>query len=95
MGGKFMISISSALRAASGLKGGDVVEVRLELETAPSTVEVPADLQEALAQARLEKIFDQQAPSKRKEFVLQVEEAKTVETRARRIGKNVALLEGK
>ncbi len=87
MGGKYMISFSSAHRAASGLKGGDAVEVTLELEAAPRTLEVPADLQKALSKAKLEAVFENQAPSRRKEFVRQVEEAKTAETRERRIAK--------
>ena len=96
MGGKYMISFSSAHRAASGLKGGDAIKVTLELETAPRTVEVPADLQGALSKAKLTEVFEKQAPSKRKEFVRQVEDAKTAETRTRRIEKIVAtLLEGK
>lgn len=94
MGGKYMISLSSAHRAASGLKGGDAVEVTLELKTAPRTVEVPADLQKALEGAGLEEVFAKQAPSKRKEFVRQIEEAKTAETRARRLEKIVAQLGG-
>jgi hypothetical protein len=92
MGGKFMIPLSKAHRAASGLKGGDAVEVTLELETTPRTVEVPADLARALAKAKLSKVFEGQAPSKRKEFVRQVEEAKTAETRERRIAKIIAQL---
>ena len=96
MGGKFMIAFSSAHRAASGLKGGDAVKVILELETAPRSIEVPADLHQALSKAQLNQVFEQQAPSKRKEFVRQVVEAKTEETKARRIDKIVAtLLEGK
>lgn len=92
MGGKYMISFSSAHRAASGLKGGDPVEVTLELETTPRTIEVPEDLKSALAKADLEATFEKQAPSKRKEFVRQVEEAKTQETRERRIAKIVEQL---
>jgi uncharacterized protein YdeI (YjbR/CyaY-like superfamily) len=84
--------LSKAHRAASGLKGGDAVEVTLELETTPRTVEVPADLARALAKAKLSKVFEGQAPSKRKEFVRQVEEAKTAETRERRIAKIIAQL---
>lgn len=93
MGGKFMIAFNSAHRAASGLKGGDAVEVTLELETAPQSI-VPTDLLEALSEAKLGEVFDQQAPSKRKEFVRQVVEAKTAKTRVRRIEKIVAQLGG-
>ena len=49
MGGRSMIGFSSAHRAASGLKGGDEVEIELQLETAPREVEMPSELTAALA----------------------------------------------
>lgn len=86
MGGAFMISFSSDHRKASGIKGGDTLEVDLELDTEPRIVEVPADLAAALAAipGAREK-FDALATSSRKEFVRQVEEAKSQETRDRRV----------
>jgi hypothetical protein len=86
MDGKYMIAFSKANRDASGIKGGDPIEVTLELDEKPRTVEVPADLMAALsAKAGAVAAFEKQAFSKRKEFVRQVEDAKTPETRARRI----------
>ncbi len=41
--GKFMVGFSADHRAKSGLKGGDDVDVDIELDTEPRTVEVPAD----------------------------------------------------
>ena len=93
MGGKHMIAFSAAHRAASGLSGGDPIEVTLTLETAPRTVEVPAALQEALANAGLEEAFAAQAPSRRKEFARQVAEAKAEDTRDRRIAKIIEALQ--
>jgi Bacteriocin-protection, YdeI or OmpD-Associated/Domain of unknown function (DUF1905) len=87
MGGNSMIPLSKAHREASGLTGGDTVEVTLELETAPRTISVPADLAAALDAAGATERFEALAFSKRKEFVRQVDEAKTPETRARRIEK--------
>lgn len=92
MGGKFMIALSKANREAAGLKAGDKVEVTLELETAPRTVEVPKDLASALSKAGAKKTFDALAFSKRKEFVRQVEDAKTQEARERRIAKIITEL---
>ena len=46
--GGFVISQSSAHRTAAGLTAGDEVEVTLELDTTPRTVEVPSDLENAL-----------------------------------------------
>ncbi len=93
MGGRFMIPFSAAHREASGIKAGDAVAVTLELDEAPRTVDVPADLAAALAEkAGARKAFDALAFSKRKEFVRQVEDARTQETRERRIAGSVARL---
>lgn len=93
MGGKFMIPLSAAHREAAGLKAGDPVEVTLELDLEPRTVEIPADLAAALAdKAGATAAFDALAFSKRKELVRQVVEAKAPETRARRIVKIVSEL---
>jgi len=48
MGGRFLIPVSAENRAAAGLRAGDQVDVEMELDTAPRTVELPADLAEAL-----------------------------------------------
>lgn len=93
MGGKFMIPLSAAHREASGLKAGDKVEVTLELDMEPRTVEMPEDLAAALSKkAGRRATFEALAFSKRKEFIRQVNEAKTQETRERRIAKIVAQL---
>ena len=86
MGGVFMIPLSKANREAAGVQGGDQVEVTLELDLTPRTVELPDDLAAALeAKPGARAAFDAAAPSMRKEYVRQVESAKAAETRARRI----------
>ncbi len=81
-----MVPVSAEHREAAGLKAGDALEVTLELDTEPRIVTVPDDLAAALAeQPGAIQIFDGLAHSKRKEFVRQVEDAKTDETRQRRI----------
>ncbi len=92
MGGKFMISLSAENRKAAGLEGDERLEVKLELDTEPRITEVPSDLKAALVKAKALAAFEKIAPSRRKEFVRQVEEAKTAETRDRRILKVVELL---
>jgi antitoxin component of MazEF toxin-antitoxin module len=92
-GDVFMLPVSAAHREAAGLQAGDQVEVSLELDLASRTVELPADLQAALsAQAGALETFEALAYSKRKEFVRQVEDAKTQETRSRRIANILAKL---
>jgi hypothetical protein len=86
MGGVFMIPFSKANREAAGVKGGEQVEVTLELDQAPRTVTLPDDLAAALeAKPGARAAFEATAPSMRKEYVRQVETAKAAETRARRI----------
>lgn len=92
-GDVFMLPLSQERRAAAGVKAGDQVEVTLELDLEPRTVDVPDDLAAALsAKPGATAAFDALAHSKRKEFVRQVEEAKAQETRERRIAKIVAQL---
>ena len=93
MSGVFMLPLSQERRAEAGVKGGDTLEVSLELDTEVRTVEIPADLAEALAgKAGAAAAFDALAYSIRKEHVRQVLEAKAAETRARRIAGIVAKL---
>lgn len=92
-GDVFMVGVSQAHREASGLQAGDQIEVTLELDTEPRTVEIPKDLVMALSEkSGATEAFDNLAFSRRKEFVRQVEEAKAQETRERRIAKIVAEL---
>ncbi|MHC1784411.1 MAG: YdeI/OmpD-associated family protein [Anaerolineaceae bacterium] len=82
----FMVPLSKAHREAAGVKAGEIVEVEIELDVEPRSVEVPEDLAEALAGTPgAREAFDRLAPSMRKEFVRQVTEAKAPETRRRRI----------
>lgn len=89
MSGSFMIPLSKAHREAAGVKAGDNVAVTLELDTEPRIISVPNDLAAALSEAGAKEAFDTLAYSKRKEFVRQVEDAKTQETRERRMAKIV------
>jgi antitoxin component of MazEF toxin-antitoxin module len=92
-GDVYMLPLSQEHRQAAGVKAGDQVDVALELDTEPRTVEVPDDLVAALAEkpgARA--AFDALSYTMRKEHVRQVEEAKAQETRERRITKIVGQL---
>ena len=51
MGGRFIVGISAANRAASGIAEGDVVEVGLRLDAEPRVVAEPPDLADALDRA--------------------------------------------
>jgi hypothetical protein len=92
MGGRFMIPLSAENRQAARLEGDPELEIRLELDTEPRNTPPPDDLKAALLKARLLDAFEKAAPSRRKEFVRQVEDAKTPETRKRRISKVLTAL---
>lgn len=92
-GTTFLLPVSQEHRAAAGVKPGDELQVTLELDTERRVVILPDDLKAALeakegALAAYEKLAD----SRRKEVVRQVNDAKTQETRERRIAKIVAEL---
>lgn len=97
MGGTFMLPVSAEVREAAGVAAGDEVEVDVELDTAPREVTVPQDFSEALDQdAGARRFFDGLSYSNKRRIVLSIEDAKTPETRQKRIAKAVTSLhEGK
>ena len=94
-GGRFLMPFAKEHRAASGIEGGDDVEVTLVEDTAERTVEVPDDFAAALKQAQLRVTFDALSYTHRKEHVRAIEEAKKPETRTRRIEKALDMLRGR
>ena len=95
MGGRNMIGFSSAHRAASGLTGGDEVEIDLQLETAPRVVEMPPELTAALAADPVAAAaFDKLSFTQRKEHARAITEAKAAETKQRRLEATLAMLRG-
>ena len=97
MGGKHMISISAAVRKETGLKGGDPIHVTLTLADTPREVAVPDDFAAALsADPGAGAFFAALSNSLQRYHVDSITEAKTAETRQRRIEKAISLFrEGK
>jgi len=92
-GGVYMVGVSAENRAQAKVKGGDEVDVDLELDTAPREVEVPAELQAALdADPAARATFEKLSYSNKSWHALQVTGTNNPETRARRIEKNLAAL---
>ncbi|NEB04111.1 DUF1905 domain-containing protein [Streptomyces sp. SID13726] len=93
MGGQFLIPFSADKRRESGIAGGDDIDVELTLDTAPRTVEPPADLAAAMAAVPgAEEAFRALAPSRQKAHVTSVDDARTDATRRRRIDKVISEL---
>ena len=97
MGGRHMISISAAVRNATGLKGGDPIRVRLTVTDTAREVNVPPDFAAALAaDERAGAFFDKLSNSMQRYHVDNINGAKSADTRQRRIDKAIALfLDGK
>ena len=93
MGSRFMISLSAENRKNAGVSGGDLIEVNLELDTEPRTVEIPEGLQKEFNKNKTAKVnFEKLAPSKKKAIVISISDAKTEETKMKRIAKTLEQL---
>jgi hypothetical protein len=93
MDGRFMLGVSAEDRAKAKISGGDVVDVDVELDTAPREVDVPKDLVTALRKdAKARATFEELSYSNQRWHVESIESAKTDETRQRRIAKSIAAL---
>ena len=97
LGGRYLIGVSAAVRAATGLKGGDPITVRLQVADSPREVDVPEDFATALGvDPSARAFFDRLSNSLQRYHVDNINGAKSPETRQRRIEKAVALfLEGR
>ena|ERR1700722_2470046 len=95
MGGRSLIPVSADVRTKAGVAAGDDVEVEVVPDTEPRTAAVPDDLAAALAaQPAARTTFDALSVSNQRRHVLAVEQAKTAETRQRRIAKVLTELSG-
>ena len=97
MGGDFMVGVSSENREKTGAKGGETYDVTIELDTQPRTIEVPEDFAAALDEEPQAKMFfESLSYSNKSRHTLSIADAKTPETRIKRIEKAVQMLkEGK
>jgi len=97
MNGLYMISLSAEHRKNANVSGGEEVEINIELDTEPRTVELPLDFQESLDKNKEAKnAFTKLPPSRKKAIVLSITGAKTEETKIKRIEKAIiSLIQGK
>jgi hypothetical protein len=93
MGGQHLLPLSAAHRAASGIAAGDEVEVTVELDAAPREVVLPEEVAAAFAaEPALAEAFGALSSSRQRALVDPIGEARTEETRARRVEKALAAL---
>jgi bifunctional DNA-binding transcriptional regulator/antitoxin component of YhaV-PrlF toxin-antitoxin module len=92
-GGVSYVGFRKEVRDAMGIAIGDRIEVKLEPDADERVVEVPGDLARALKKDQeAKRVFDGLAFTHRKEYARWVAEAKKDETRAKRVGKTIAML---
>ena len=93
-GGDAMIGLRKAQVTDFGLAAGDRVRVRVEPDAEPRTVETPRDLAAALAAAPdAAATYERLSYTHRREYVRWITEAKKQETRDRRVGRAVEMLQ--
>ena len=91
--GEFLVGVSAENRKSAAVAAGDEVDVDLELDTEPREVIVPPDLAEALdGDAEAAAFFATLSYSQKQWYAAPIADAKTDETRQRRVVKAIAML---
>ena len=84
------VVVNRSVKAATGVDAPERVQVTMELDTKPRTMQVPNDLAAALADdASAKAAFGALSFTHKREYVEWVEDAKRPQTRARRIAGTV------
>lgn len=87
--GAFMISVSSENQKLAGVKGGDEVDVTVEIDDAPRVLELPEEFAAALADAGVLEKFQSFSYSKQNGFVAPYAAAKSDATRDKNLAKAI------
>jgi len=86
MGDGHMMAVNAQLRAGANCKGGDTVEVVMELDEDERKVEVPAYLKKIInSDAKAKEFWPKLSFTHQKEYVREIDGAKRPETREKRI----------
>lgn len=93
MGERYLLGLSAERRSTAGVRAGDVLDVDVELDTAPREVDLPEDLAAALDADPVAKAFwHTLSYSKQQWHALQVTGAKKPDTRVDRVARSVTML---
>ena len=85
MGGRAVVGLRKDVQAQLGKGAGEAVDVLVELDEQPRTVELDPEFAAALERAGVRERFDALAYTHRREYAQWIAQAKRPETRARRI----------
>jgi hypothetical protein len=93
--GSYCLGVLKSIQEAAGVRQGDTITIDLELDTAPRTIELPADLAKALARdKKATAAWEALSYTNKKEMARSLEEAKRPETRERRLAQALQALRG-
>jgi len=91
--GTYCLGVLKSIQAAAGVGVGDRITILIELDTAPRTVDAPADLAGVLAtDKKAAAAWEKLSFTNKKEIARSLEESKKPETRERRLKAAVARL---
>jgi uncharacterized protein DUF1905/bacteriocin resistance YdeI/OmpD-like protein len=91
--GTYCLGVLKSIQDAAGVGQGDTITIDLELDTAPRTVELPADLAKAMARdKKATAAWEALSYTNKKEMALSLEGAKRPETRQRRLAQALETL---
>jgi hypothetical protein len=86
MGHGHMMAVNAQLRQGAQCKAGDTVAVIMELDEEKRTVELPSDLKKIIDRdPKARESWSKLSFTHQKEYVREIEEAKRIETREKRI----------
>jgi hypothetical protein len=92
-GGRYYVGFNKQLRDRAGIAIGDEVEVAIDLDDEPRTVDVPPPLATALKDdPQAAAAFERLSYTHRREYSEWIAEAKREQTVARRTGKAIEML---
>ena len=91
--GTYFLGVLKSIQEAAGVSVGDTIEVLIDLDTEPRTVEPPSDLAAVLARdKKAAAAWEKLSFTNKKEMAASLTDAKKPETRKRRLAAAVAKL---
>ena len=91
--GRHHMMVNKTMQQGAKAAPGATIRVTLEVDSDAKTVEIPPEIERALAKNKSARMaFERLAPSHRREHIRHVSEAKQPETRQRRIEKMIKML---
>lgn len=91
--GTWCLGVLKSIQEAAGVGFGDTVDVLLELDTAPRTIDPPPDLARLIARdKKMAASWEKLSFTNKKEMAQSLEQAKKPETRERRLAAAMARL---